>query len=83
MMQYKGFWVIPKITYANLCKPIPDIINYSTSICPFWSRECRKEGEKLQKFEYLKNEKSFLDEIKNILIVFEVLSLIKNSGHKF
>ena len=24
-----SFWVIPKITSANLCKPIPDIINYS------------------------------------------------------
>ena len=29
----RGFWVIPKITPANLCKPIHDIINYSTSIC--------------------------------------------------
>ena len=35
--------------------------------------KCGKEGKKLQKFEYLENEKSFLDEIKN---------LIKNSGHK-
>ena len=37
-----------------------------TSICPFESGKCRKEEEKIQKFEYLKNEKSFLDEIKNI-----------------
>ena len=29
-----------------------------------------KEGKKLQKFEYLKNEKSFLDEIKNIFHSF-------------
>ena len=28
------------------------------------------EGEKLQKFEYLENEKSFLDEIKNIFQSF-------------
>ena len=28
----------------------------------------------MQKFEYLENEKSFLDEIKNIFIVFEGLS---------
>ena len=42
-------------------------INYSTSICPFESGNCGKEGEKLQKSEYLENEKSFfLDEIKNI-----------------
>ena len=53
------------MTPANLCKPIHDIINYSTSICPLESGKCGKEGEKLQKFEYLENEKSFLDEIKN------------------
>ena len=29
-----------------------------------------KEGKKLQKFEYLENEKSFLDEIKNIFHSF-------------
>ena len=65
-----GFWVIPNITSANLCKPIHDIINYSTSICPFESGKCGKEGKKLQKFEYLENEKSFLDEIKNIFHSF-------------
>ena len=42
------------------------IINYSTSICPFEFGKCGKEVEKIQKFEFLKNEKSFLDEIKNI-----------------
>ena len=40
---YSGFWVIPKITYANLCKPIYDIINYPSSICPFQSGTCGKE----------------------------------------
>ena len=40
-------------------------MNYSTSICSFKSGKCRKEEENLQKFEYLENEKSFLDEIKN------------------
>ena len=43
-----------------------DIMNYSTSICPFESGKCGKEGIKRQKFEYLENEKSFLDKIKNI-----------------
>ena len=34
-----------------------------------------KEGKtEIQKFEYLENEKSFSDEIKNIFIVFEWLS---------
>ena len=27
MIRYRGFWVIPKITSTNLCKPIHDIIN--------------------------------------------------------
>ena len=54
----KMMWVISKITSANLCKPIYDI-SYSTSICPFESEKCGKEGEKIQKFEYLENEKSF------------------------
>ena len=54
--------------------PIHDIINYSTSICPFESGNCKKEGKKLQKFEYLENKKSFLDEIKTFFIAFEGLS---------
>ena len=43
-----------------------DTINYSTSICPFESGKCGKEEEKIQKSEYFENEKTFLDEIKNI-----------------
>ena len=31
----------------------------------FLSWKCGKEGKKLQKYEYLENEKSFFDEIKN------------------
>ena len=45
---------------------IHDIINYPTSTCPLESGKCGKEEKKLQKFEYLENGKSFLDEIKNI-----------------
>ena len=67
---WSGFWVILKIISANLCKPIYDIINYSTSICPFKSGKCGKEGKKLQKFKYLENKKSFLGEIKNIFHSF-------------
>ena len=63
-----------KIPPANLCKPTHDIINYSTSICPFESGKCGKEEEKIQKFEYLENEKSFLQEIKTFFTVFEGLS---------
>ena len=39
-------------------------INYSTSICPFESGNCGKEGKKWQNMEYLENEKSFFDEKK-------------------
>ena len=40
-------------------------MTHSTSICPFESGMYGKEGKELQKFEYLENEKSFLDKIKN------------------
>ena len=45
-------------------------MNYSNSICPFESGNYGKEGNKLQKFEYLEKEKSFLDEIKNVFYNF-------------
>ena len=78
-----GFWVIPKLFSANLCKPIHDIINYSTFTCLFESYKCGKEGKKLQKFEYLKKEKSFFNEIKNIFCSFwRAIIWWKNSGHK-
>ena len=42
---------------------------------PFESGNCGREAKKSQNFEYLKNKKSFLDEIKKtIFIVFEGLS---------
>ena len=86
---WSGFWVIPKLTTSNLCKPKPDIINYCTSICPFESGKSGKEEEKRQKFGYLENEKSFLDEIKSIFHSFwrafvwcKNKNLIRNSEHK-
>ena len=69
-IKYSSFWVVPKITSASFCKPVPDIINYFTSIYPFEFANCWKEGEKIQKFEYLEIEKSFLDEIKSIFYSF-------------
>ena len=84
-----SFWVLPNIAPANLCKPIHEIINYSTSIGSFESGKCGKEEEKLQNFAYLENEKSLLDEIKNIfhsfwraIIWWKKKKLIKNSRHK-
>ena len=54
-----------------------DIINYSTSICPFKSGKCGNEGAKIQKFEYLENEKSFLEETKNIFQFLKGYHLVK------
>ena len=54
-----------------------DIINYSTSICPFESGKSGKEEEKIQKSEYLENEKSFLDEIKSIFQFLKGYHLVK------
>ena len=42
--------------FQKLHKPIHDIADYSTSICPFVPGKCGKEGKKLQKFEYLENK---------------------------
>ena len=39
------------------------IIIFSTSISHFKSEKCGKEGQKLQKFEYLKNQKSFFNQL--------------------
>ena len=47
-----------------------------------------KGKEKITKFEYLENQKSFFDEVNNIFIVFEGLLVwcknknFKNSEHK-
>ena len=49
---------------------IHDIINYSTSICPFAFGKCGEEGKKSQKIEPLENRKSFSDEITNIFHSF-------------
>ena len=42
-------------------------MNYSTSICPFECGKWKRRG-KIQKSEYLKNEKSFLDETKFFIV---------------
>ena len=72
------------LTYASQSMtpqiiPLPFVLFYLESV----------EREKLQKFEYLKNEKSFSDEIKNTfhsyrraIIWWKNKNLIKNSGHK-
>ena len=81
-IMWRSFWVIPKITSANLCKSIHDMINYSTSTCPFESGKCGKEGKKSQKFHYLENKKNFLDEIKIIFQFLKGYHLVKKKIDK-
>ena len=92
-----SFWLIPKIKSANLSKPIPDITNYSTSICPFESEKCGKEGrtgwsavlEFLELFLsckwFLKNSwnNEFLRICSWNVLEFYFSSFIKNSTHLF
>ena len=71
---------------------VDDVINFkiylwSTSKSNGWQGE--KEGKmEIQKYEILKSEKSFLDEIKNFLYFLKCYHLVrnkilvKNSGHK-
>ena len=68
-MQYKGVLSYSKITSSNLFKPIHDV-KYSFSIYTFPFGKCGRKGEKLQKLEYLKIEKSFLDEMKSRFYIF-------------
>ena len=55
----------------------------------FWIWKCEKGGKKLQKFEYLENKKSFLDETKNtfhifwrVIVWWKNENLLKNSARK-
>ena len=75
IISIKPFLSCSKITSANSCKPIHDIIKYSTSIYPFESEKCAKKGKKIQNIENVKIEKSFLDEIKAVFVVFAGLSV--------
>ena len=54
-----SFLVIQKITSANLCKPVHDIINYSTFICPFDSGKCEKEKENYKNLNISKVKRAF------------------------
>ena len=45
-----------------------------------WLTGKKEEKTKIQKFKYLKNEKSFLDEIKNIFQFLKDYHLAKNKN---
>ena len=85
---WSSFWVIPKVTSANLCKSIHDIIIPPPFV--ILNLEAQKGREKLQKFEYHKNEiksssveiKSIFHRLKRAIIWWKNKNLIKDSGHK-
>ena len=54
-----SYRVIPKITSANLCKPVHGIINYSTSIWPFEFGKCGKEGKNYKNLNILRTKRAF------------------------
>ena len=56
-------------------------MNYFTSIRPFESEKSGK-GKNTKKIEYLKNEKSFFNEIKGYNLVGKNKKLIKSSWYK-
>ena len=55
---------------SNLCKPIQNMLNYSTSICTFESAKFGKEQKKIKKLDYLENEYFFSGETKTYFMVF-------------
>ena len=61
MMYYKAIFELFQKLHQQIYA-----ITYSNSICPFESGKFGKEGKKLQNFENLEDEKSFLNKIKNI-----------------
>ena len=54
-----GFWIVPKITSAKLCKSARDIINYSASICTFESGKFGKEGKNYEKLNISRTKRAF------------------------
>ena len=59
MMECKAVFELSQKSHLQIYA----VINYSTPICPFESGKCGK-GKNNFFFEYLENEKRFLDEIK-------------------
>ena len=58
-----GFWVNPKITFPNKCKPVHDVIIILVSSDPLnLELEMNEKKNKLQEIGYLENYKSFSDE---------------------
>ena len=61
------------MSYQVLIYAVYDVINfkiYLQATLKAMADSEKKRGRKIQKYEYLENEKSFLDEIKSIFHTF-------------
>ena len=54
------------MTFANLCNLIHNVIIIPVSSDPFSLETVERKRKKLQKIEYLENEKGLFDKIKRI-----------------
>ena len=59
-----------KMCYKVLIWTVNDVINFKIYLRSTSKAMADRGGDKIQKSEYLENEKSFLDEIKNIFHSF-------------
>ena len=44
-LPWSGYWVIPNITIANLCKPFQEVIIISVSVDPFKPETVERKGK--------------------------------------
>ena len=69
-----SFWVTPKITSANLCKPIHDTKKYSPCICLVNLESVERKGKNYKKLNISKKKRAFPMKLKKtFFIVFEEL----------
>ena len=71
---WSGCWVISKIASANLCKPIHDVTNYSTTTFPFVSGKCGKGKITKVWISWEWKELFWWNKKKTLFIVLEGLS---------
>ena len=53
------FWVIPKITFANLCKPVQSVIIILVSSDPLILETDERKGKKYKKLNIWKTKRAF------------------------
>ena len=83
-----GFWVIPKITFANLCKPLYEIKLFHFDLS-FWIWEVWRGRENITKIWISQERKELIQWSKKHFPKFlkgyhlvKNKKFIKNSGHK-